>query len=280
MNMDHKTFSRPACRVLLAMALTATAGICQSAAGSAPRGAAQGVGTANSDPDVAFALAVKAQIAKVEKSTAELNSLRDVVGTERRKLNDELAKLQAELTTALDEQQAAKRELDSTSLDITKVTLENKRLDGQVEHVSNLMSQYSREFEARLHIAETGRYKKVLETARLAASNDQLGKAAQNAAQLEVVKASIERLHDVLGGTRFQGRAVDANSLVSEGMFAMFGPAAIFRSADGRVIGTAETRLGSLEPTIVAFDLEKDRAAAEQVLVNRGGPVPTRPDSR
>jgi biopolymer transport protein ExbB len=84
-------------------------------------------------------------------------------------------------------------------------------------------------------------------------------------------------LHDSLGGTRFDGKAVDSTGLVRDGKFVLVGPAAIFRSVDGLHVGTAELRLGSLEPTVFAFEDPADRLAADQLIRDGAGSFPFDP---
>ncbi|MFN9705873.1 MAG: MotA/TolQ/ExbB proton channel family protein, partial [Planctomycetota bacterium] len=52
---------------------------------------------------------------------------------------------------------------------------------------------------------------------------------------------------------------------------------ALFRSTDGLQVGTAEQRLGSLEPTVIPFTGPEDRAAAAQFLLGSGGAFPMDP---
>src|SRR5690606_40665338 len=83
--------------------------------------------------------------------------------------------------------------------------------------------------------------------------------------------------HDGLGGTLFEGRAVDPSGVVNEGTFAMLGPVALFRSADGGEVGIAEQRLGSLEPASLVFADPGDEAAARALFETRAGLFPLDP---
>jgi biopolymer transport protein ExbB len=51
----------------------------------------------------------------------------------------------------------------------------------------------------------------------------------------------------------------------------------VFRSADGLQIGTADTKLGSLEPSVQAFPLPEQREAAAQLALGTGGALPFDP---
>ncbi|MFM7297239.1 MAG: MotA/TolQ/ExbB proton channel family protein, partial [Planctomycetota bacterium] len=87
-------------------------------------------------------------------------------------------------------------------------------------------------------------------------------------------EASIGRLEDALGGTRFEGTAVDTSGTVKPGTFVMAGPVAMFRSTDGLAVGLAEQRLGSLEPAVIAFGKPEDAAAAAELVQTGSGKLP------
>ena len=84
-------------------------------------------------------------------------------------------------------------------------------------------------------------------------------------------------MEDALGGTRFDGKAVDETGMEKTGTFVLLGPAALFRSQDGATVGMAEQRLGSLEPTILTFEDEAATVAAAEVVTSSGGHFPLDP---
>ena len=61
------------------------------------------------------------------------------------------------------------------------------------------------------------------------------------------------------------------------GTFALIGPAALFRSADGAHVGTAEQRLGSLQPAAISFSSPADASAAARVIETGVGSLPLDP---
>jgi biopolymer transport protein ExbB len=60
-------------------------------------------------------------------------------------------------------------------------------------------------------------------------------------------------------------------------MFVMVGPSAIFRSDDGKNIGTVEQRIGSLEPSIIAFGNPADAQTACAIATDSTGAFPLDP---
>ena len=224
-----------------------------------------------------FSRAAATVLQQLDESLAELSTLRGQMANEKIPLNRKLNDLEGELVKVRLDYQKTSRLLDSRTLDLSNLRDEVKSRQEETTYLSNLLSEYIRNFEARLHIAEIQRYREPLETAKLAPENSNLSKQEVYKAQAALVAASIERLHDALGGTRFEGTAVVASGLVKPGTFVLAGPAALFRSEDGKDIGTAEQRLGSLEPAVIGFQNPGDTDAAAHVITASGGHFPLDP---
>ena len=214
------------------------------------------------------AATVKQQLAE---SLAELGALRARIADEKIPLGRRMRELEAELVEVRAEYQQTLRSLDDQSLELSKLRDDNRHRQEEAGYLSNLLSEYLRNFEARLHIAEMQRYGEPLETARLAPANSRLSPRQIYRAQIDALAMSLDRLHEALGGTRFDGTAVEPGRTVVRGTFVLVGPAAVFCSAGERRAGTAEQRLGSLEPAQIEFaDLEDAQAAAQLVTSGAG----------
>ncbi len=249
-------------------------------AGSMPFAAAQSAGqpTQNSSQSTApaaapagFGEAATGIESQLSASLAELASLRERIAAEKIPLTRDLSRLEDELVKARQGLQQSSSVLANRTLDLTSVTNEIKAREEEIAYLSNLMTEYARNFESGLHIAELQRFRAPLDEAKLAVENEELGRARILEIQAALVSRSLERIQDAFGGARFSGTAVDAGGLVREGSFVLAGPAALFRASDGSVVGTAEQRLGSLEPSITVFDNpELSRAAGEFVAAGSG----------
>jgi len=221
-----------------------------------------------------------AKFGQVEKSVQqqladsldELARLRDEIKNQKIPLGQKLTALEDELSEVRSEYQRVSQMVDTRTLDLTNLRSEIKsRKEERTYLLNSLLSPYVRNFETRLHIAEMQRYKEPLEEAKLALENQNLSDIEIYKAQTDLVEVSLERLSDALGGARFEGSAIDTSGLVKPGAFVIIGPAALFRSQDAETVGTVEQRLGSLEPTVVAFESpEMTEAAAETVKAGQG----------
>lgn len=229
------------------------------------------------DPNRVFGHAADAVQRQLAESISELNALREQVAKEKIPLSRKLSDLESDLIQVRLEYQQTSRMLDGRTLDLTNLQNEIKTRQQEATYLSNLLGEYIRNFESRLHIAEIQRYRKALETAKLAMENSTLSEQEIYQAQAALLLVSLDRLFDALGGDRFQGSAVDAAGLIQEGTFVLFGPSVIFQSKDGNNIGTVEQRLGSLEPAVVAFGTAADAAAAAGVISKSVGLFPLDP---
>ncbi|QDV05220.1 Biopolymer transport protein ExbB [Planctomycetes bacterium Poly30] len=215
--------------------------------------------------------------ADIRAAEAELTALRERATAEVLPLSAELHRLEAELLVANKELTAATRDQGDAAQQLVNLTKTIQERRDEAAYASSLFSEYARNFESRLHIAEVQRYRDAIDSAQLAVENSNLTQSEIFAAQAALLDVSIERLKELGSGVRFDGTAVDEEGLVRDGQFILLGPTAIFRSKDGEAVGTVQQRLGSLEPIITAFGEEPDRLAASAVVASGAGPMPFDP---
>lgn len=224
-----------------------------------------------------FTLAAEKARRQLEESLAELAALRERMAEETLPLSRKLSDLENELVEVRLKHQQTTRLLDSRTLDLTNLRSEIKSREEESLYLSNLLGEYIRNLESRLHIAEVQRYREAFETARLALENSSLSIEEVYQAQVSLVLLSLDRLHEAGAGVSFEGSAVDSGGLLKPGTFALVGPAALFVSDDGGTLGVAEQRLGSLEPSVVPFGNPEDAEAAREVLTQSTGLFPLDP---
>jgi len=229
---------------------------------------------AKSDAQPTFASAALDVQKRLDSSVAELDTLRTQIVDEKLPLARRISDLESELVKARQEFQQTTRLLDGRTLDLTNLRGEIKSRQDEKAYLATLLSEYARNFESRLHITELQRYGPELQAAKLAHENTTLTPEQVLEAQAALIATSLARLEDAIGGTRFEGTAVNPDGIVNRGMFALVGPIALFRSTDGAWIGTAEQRLGSLEPAQVPFDELEDKDAASSLVVSGVGALP------
>jgi biopolymer transport protein ExbB len=201
-------------------------------------------------PALYGALAEDPLAAKLEVDMERLSALRREIGDEKVPMVKRLNELETESLDARKAFDAVKRKLDTRNLDINNLRNENKAREQERNYLSNLLGEYIRNLETRIHIAELDRYREIFEAARLAPENGGLSAEEIFRTQTEVVWKSLERLEGLLGGDLYAGRAAGENGLIEQGTFLLLGPVAYFASDDGDLVGVAEQQLGSLEPSV------------------------------
>ncbi len=95
---------------------------------------------------------------QLEESLEELAKLRDEIKNEKIPLSQKLSELEDELIEVRQEYQQVTRTLDSRTLDLTNLRSEIKSRNDEKTYLSNLLDQYIRNFETRLHISEIHRF--------------------------------------------------------------------------------------------------------------------------
>lgn len=211
---------------------------------------------------------------ELEASMAELDALYKIIAEEKIPLNARVNDLEAELSKARAAFQSTTQLLDSRTLDLTNLRSELTSRKDESRYLKNLLSEYMRNFESRLHIAEEQRYGEALDQAGLALENTALADDEVFAALAGVLDLSLKRLDGALGGERFSGQALDAGGVLRSGTFLLLGPTGFFASEDGTVVGAAEQRLNSAEPAAVAWTDPLNAAAAAAVIETGAGLLP------
>ena len=215
--------------------------------------------------------------ARLESSLQELSNVRAAISKEKLPMVKGLNALEDEVLDVRLEHQKIMRQLDSRNLDLNNLREEIKTRKGEKSYIANLLGEYIRNFETRLHIAELDRYEDAVRRAVLAPENSNLTDEEIFILQTQLVEASIGRLKDGIGGTAFAGTAAGDDGLVKPGDFVLIGPVALFSSSDGSLAGIAEQRLGSLEPTVLPFADPANMQQVQALVADKRGLFPFDP---
>ena len=201
-------------------------------------------------------------------SLQELADLRARIAAEKLPLSRELSGLEDELASLRREYERSSRAVDQGKLDLTDLHAEVKLRQDEVTYLATLLDEYRANFESRINPSELQRYEAVIAPARNAPGNGALTSAQRFDRQIALVKTSVARLEDLLGGTRFPGKAVDPQGVLADGEFALVGPIALFAATGGSVAGMALPQTGSPNPAV--RPLEASLAGGIVALVNDG----------
>ena len=220
--------------------------------------------------------------AKLDTSIVELKQLRDEIQAEQVPMSRELNELEDQLIEVRKEYDRVARIRDSRDLDSSNMKSQIKSLTDQNTYLGNLLDDYLRNFESRIHVTELQRYRKKLEQMRSDVENPKLSAAEKFESKFGILKLSVTRLEELAGGVIFEGSAVAPDGVIKEGKFMLFGPVAYFASKDGITSGLVESKLGSLEPNLISlpeinmgglFDVAKGETGIVPLDVSRGNAI-------
>lgn len=190
---------------------------------------------------------------QLQQAEQRLAALRLEIEADTVPLTRKLNELEARLTQVKAQFEDVDRTLASKQLENTNLQSEVKRKTEENAYLGSLMDEFTRGMETKLFSGEAGRYKPILDSAKAAVSNPDLGQSDKFKFQLAVVKSAVSRTEELIGGARFPGSAVDSRGNLVEGSFAMFGPAAYFASSHGDLEGLAVVQTSSPNPIVRAI---------------------------
>lgn len=213
---------------------------------------------------------------RLAKSIAELNALREQIAAEKLPLSQELTSLEERVTNLRKENDRVSRLVAAGALDLASVKAEIKARQDELSYVGNLLDEYARTFEQKIHPVELQQCGAAITAAKDASENKSLAQTERFARQTGFVDTSIKRVNDVIGGSRFAGTAVDMLGTVAEGQFAMIGPIALFRANSG-LAGIAVPQAGSDKPVIRTLDEEGKDPTVSTLVAQGEGTLPLDP---
>ncbi len=211
-----------------------------SVIGLLPAGAAESILTAATALD-----------RRLEQAASEQAALQRRITEEKVPLIRERNNLEAEVI-ALRQEVERKESLKNGRAEMLKAAeKELKSREDEVNYLAGLLTDYTRSFETRIHIAEVQRYREAIEAAKQAGDDASLDAAARFGRQLPLITTSLERVGRLLGGDTFTGRALTADGSLTPGQITLLGPVGLYAADDASSAGLVELELKSPEPSVV-----------------------------
>lgn len=203
-------------------------------------------------------------------SLQELSQLRRAIEAEKLPMSERLSAAESELASlkrALDEQTRAQ---DTKALELGNLQAAMKLRQDETTYVANLLDEFTNGFESTIHVSELPKYQSAIEAAKLARGDQDLTTVEKLSRQVGVLRVALDRLMDLVGGTRYDGRAVDSQGAIAQGQFAMVGPVVVFAAAGGTPAGLAIPQAGSALAAVRAIDAPIDAGIAQVVTAGVG----------
>jgi len=206
----------------------------------------------------------------LNQSIDELNRLRETINREKVPLAEKLSALEDRLAKLRKEHADVTRGLDEANLRNVNLRTEIKARKDELAYVGNLLDEYARAYESRVHPCELQVVGPLVEAAKEAPNNPTLSMMDKFTVQTRLVSFSITRLFDAVGGMRFPGEGVDLESNVLKGQFAIIGPVALFRGDSDAQAGLVVPQTGSDKPLIRPLAGELQSGLATLVATGEG----------
>ncbi|MCX8109192.1 MAG: MotA/TolQ/ExbB proton channel family protein [Verrucomicrobiae bacterium] len=184
----------------------------------------------------------------------ELTSLKLQVESERIALGTKLTDLEKTVHEERNTLQRLQREEANQMVLLNLLRSEVNALSNDVRAVESIVSEYRRNFEARINIAERQQYTQAIQNATAAAESPDLSPVEKLGRQLDFVAVSLNRIEESLGGRRFEGEALGPNGVMEHGTFLIMGPAAYFASSQSETTGFVEQKLNSPDANVAALE--------------------------
>jgi biopolymer transport protein ExbB len=213
--------------------------------------AAAPVAAAAQSPDAGATLGRLASSAErdLAQSVQELDELRARIAAEKLPLAQELTGLEERLAQLRREHDRVARSADEDQLALATLQAEIDAERDELDYTGNLLDEYARAFESKIDVCELQALGEPRDAAVRAIEDGGLTLAERFDRQVAFVDVTIERLARLIGGMSFPGTGVDLQGAVLEGSFAILGPVALFRAANGAA-GLAVPQSGSPLPLI------------------------------
>jgi biopolymer transport protein ExbB len=203
-------------------------------------------------------------------SLQELARVREAIQAEKVPMSEALARAESRLAQLKAEFDDQTRAQDTKALELGNLQAAMKLRQDEISYVGNLLDEFVRGFEASVHTSELPKYAPAVDAAKLARDNEDLPIVEKLSRDVAVVRVALDRVMDLIGGTRFDGKAVDAKGTVAEGEFAVAGPVVMFAATGGTPAGLAIPQAGSALAAVRAIDKSLDAGIASVVTTGEG----------
>jgi biopolymer transport protein ExbB len=205
----------------------------------------------------------------LQQALKELDQARQRIAAEKNPMNEALTKGEQALVDRRKEQDAAARAGENIALEINNLKAEVKVREDELGYVSNLLDEFARNFETKLHLVERSRYSEALEAALLAPQSPDLDQQQKLARQLSLLQRSLERVKEQVGGSTFAGAAVSPEGTLEQGKVALIGPTALFAGERPESSGVLVSQAGGKQAVVRPLE-KKDQNIALAAVVNSG----------
>lgn len=230
-------------------------------------------GSLAAQAEVEFAELIGKTQERIEQTLGEYESFLQKTQSEKLDLVTQVNKLENSLVRLRQKELTAERDSAEALHELNDLEERIRTIATQTDYSNGVLSEYLTNFESRIHIAEDQQYLEPLRDIR-----DKLGKRGDNPAErlpilFETLELGLERQEKLIGGTRFEGRAISPSGGVQDGTIAIIGPVAYFASNADASSGPLRFNSGTIEPRLISVEPEAAKHISN-LLLNSSGTLP------
>lgn len=238
-----------------------SSGICAALAvllamGSNPTVHAQDV-TANS-------AAIQAQLVQAQQ---ELSKLRDEITAAKIPLATALREAETDLFAKRRESERLQRLADNRNVDLRNLENEQKLRNEEVDYLSTLLTDYVSRLNSTVDASEIQVVGESLTKMLNVGETPDITREQIFKEKLGAIDLGFDRIKSLMGGAKFDGKAIAPGGSLQEGTFILLGPLSYFASKDGKVAGLVE-RGAAMHPKVTVFSENEIPAIA--ALASKG----------
>lgn len=212
----------------------------------------------------------KADLAKAVK---ELGDTKKEYGDLRRALYRDINTLDDEALKLGKEFRALQREEERRTASTQSLMREVEGRKTNFNYTAGILSQYSKAFVTRLHPGENQLYREKVEAIDQKATSAADDPKAEIMERVKALETGINRIGEIAGGHRFDGKALRNGSESVEGKLLVMGPSVFFAQKGGGFEGVATfAETGTTLPTVVA--IKGDDGAISKAISEMKGELP------
>lgn len=213
---------------------------------------------------------VEAAKSDLDKAVKELSNTQKEYADLRRALYRDINRLDDEALKLGKELRALQREEERRNATIKTLEREVEGRKTDFNYSTGILSQYSKAFITRLHPSENQIYRDKVEAIDQSATVAVDEPQTELAERMKVLEIGINRLGDIAGGHRFDGKALRNGSESIKGKLLVAGPSVFFAQTNGDFEGVATfAETGTTLPTVVAIN-DSDGMIKEAIATGKG----------
>jgi len=193
--------------------------------------------------------AAQAQLVQAQQ---ELAKLREEITASKIPLATALREAESELFTKRREAERLQRLADNRNVDLRNLENEQKLRLEEVDYLSTLLTDYLSRLNSTIDSSEIQALGDPLTRMLNAGESPDVARSEVLKTKLGAIDLGFDRIKRLLGGARFEGKAVLPGGSLQDGTFMLIGPLSYFATKDGKTAGLVE-RGASTHPKVTVF---------------------------